>query len=327
MIREQATWVVMNHRSKSITLAVRAVLFGGVALTMSASCFGDSSNPCGLEKDRKLVVQGCTQVLAMTPPAGAALVSSLPAGAAAETRASADPAKDCQQNDDLELKVQGCTQFMNTSPPAAQRATALLYRGWAYARLGQYGQAIADLTASIEIRADASSYAVRGWTYKVMQRCDLAIADLNQAIHLQPDFFDAYQNRGTCRLAAGNTEDAISDFNVLIQKKPELPLGYFLCAWANEVAERNDAAIADLTNVMNLDANWKALALFYRGLANESKGRNDLAESDFSSAITLSSAFAMERNWVEYLKSIQVEDDYANWSGKPYNLYLRLSGL
>jgi tetratricopeptide (TPR) repeat protein len=98
-------------------------------------------------------------------------------------------------------------------------------------------------------------------------------------------------------------------------------------ARANELLNRNDAAIADLTYVMNIGPKGRAVALFFRALAYEAKGRTDLAESDFASAVALNSRLTMERRWVEYLKSIQADGDYANWSDKPYDLYLRIGGL
>jgi hypothetical protein len=30
----------------------------------------------------------------------------------------------------------------------------------------------------------------------------------------------------------------------------------------------------------------------------------------------------LEARWANYLKEIQDHDDYANWSGKPYDLYV-----
>jgi tetratricopeptide (TPR) repeat protein len=320
-------WVATNRCGKGTTRVMRLAILVAFAASVPVSALADTSNGCSQDKDSKVIVQGCTQFLIMPPLDQHALVASMPSSALADAAGSANPAKDCDQNDDLKLKVQGCTQFINTSPPPAQRATALLFRGWAYERLGQYDMAIADLTASIQISAGVNAYYFRGSAYEMQHRYDLAIADFDRAIQLQPDFFEGYQNRGICRLAKGDTQGALADFNVLVQKKPQLPLGYYLRARADEVAEQNDAAIADLTNVANLDPKWKAVALFYRGLANEAKGRNDLAESDFMSAIAVSSTLAMERHWVEYLKSIQADGDYANWSSKPYDFYLRINGL
>jgi len=238
--------------------------------------------------------------------------------------ALADPAQDCQQTKDPKLQVQGCTQILNQSPPASAQAAARFLRGWAYVRLGQYDTAITDLTESIRIHPDTNAYGFRGLAYQGQQHYDLAIADFNQVLHLTPDAVEAYQERGKCFLAKGDSADAIADFSALIQKKPDLAEGYILRARAHELAKQNDAAIADLTDGMKIDPLNKPVALFYRALANEAKGQTDSAEADFKNAIVLDPRLAMERRWVEYLRSIQIDGDYANWADKPYDLYLRV---
>jgi tetratricopeptide (TPR) repeat protein len=247
--------------------------------------------------------------------------------ASLNTRVFADVVQDCQQDKDLKLRVQGCTQLLSRSLASAGQAAVYQYRGSAYTGLGQYDSAIDDLTKSINIQADALSYTLRGGAYQAKHRYDLAIQDFSAAIQLKPEIAELYLYRGNCRLAQGDTKNSIVDFDFVIKKKPALPDGYYLRARANELSNQNDVAILDLEQLMDLDPKWKPVALFYRALANEAKGRNDLAESDFKSAIALESTLAMERRWVYYLKSIQADGDYANWSGKPYELYLRTGGL
>jgi tetratricopeptide (TPR) repeat protein len=242
------------------------------------------------------------------------------------SRVFADSVQDCQQDKDLKLRVQGCTELLSRSLAPAGQAVVYQYRGSAYLGLGQYDPAIDDLTKSINIQADALSYTLRGGAYEAQHRYDRAIPDFSAAIQLKPDVAELYLYRGNCRLAKGDTADSITDFNVVIQKKPGLPDGYYLRARANLLLNQNDATIGDLNKLVSLDPKWKAVALFYRALANEAKGQNALAESDFKSAADLEWTLAMERRWVHYLKSIQADGDYANWSGKPYDLYLRVGG-
>lgn len=246
--------------------------------------------------------------------------------ASLNTRAFADAVQDCQQDKDLKLRVEGCTQLLSRSLSSAGQAAVYQYRGSAYEGLGQHDAAIDDLTKSINIQPDAWTYTLRGGAYEAKQRYDLAIPDFTSAIQLKPEVAELYLYRGNCRLAKGDTADSITDFNVVISQKPQLPNGYYMRARANELLGKNDAAIDDLTKVMNIDPKWKAVALFYRALANEAKGQSELAEADFKSAIALDSTLAMERRWVHYLKSIQADGDYGNWSDKPYDLYLRSGG-
>ena len=234
-----------------------------------------------------------------------------------------DAAQDCQQDKDLKLRVQGCTELLNRSLRPDAQALVYTYRGSAYAGLGQYDAAIDDLSRSLSGKADAYAYTLRGGAYEMKKRYDLAFKDFSAAIQLKPEIAELYLYRGNCQLVKGDTAAAVEDFSLVINKKPESPDAYYWRARAQVLLNHNDAAIADLTKVIGLDAKWKAVALFYRALANEARGRYDLAEADFSSAIKLESSLAMERRWVEYLKSIQADKDYPNWSDRPYDLYLR----
>jgi tetratricopeptide (TPR) repeat protein len=262
------------------------------------------------------------------PMAFIAHISILGALLAATTASAfADATQDCQQDKDLELRVQGCTQLLTRSLAPEGQALVYQYRGSAHLGLGHYDAAIDDLTKSIGAQADALTYTLRGGAYETEERYDLAIQDFSAAIQLKPDVAELYLYRGNCRLAKGDTTGSITDFNVVIKKKPKLPDGYSLRARSNELLNRNEAAIADLNKLMSLDPKWKSLALFYRALANEAEGHNDLAERDFKSAAALDSTLAMERRWIHYLESIQTDGDYANWSDKPYDLYLRIGGL
>ena len=247
--------------------------------------------------------------------------------ACATASALADSAADCQQDKDPKLQVQGCTDYLKASPPPAAQAAAHYYRGWAYARLGQYDDAITDLTESITFKPTPTAYYFRAAAYTGNKKYDLAIADYNSALRLKPDLIEVYLYRGYCRLAAGDTAGSVADFGLFIQGKPDLASGYFARARAEELLKENDAAIGDLTRVMSIDPKAKPEALFFRALANEAKGQTDLAASDFTSAIAAAPTLAMERLWVEYLRSIQADGNYANWSGKPYDLFLRLGSL
>ncbi len=146
------------------------------------------------------------------------------------TTVFADALQDCQQNKDRKLQVQGCTQLLSRSLTPAGQAAVYQYRGSAYLGLGQSDPAIDDLTKSINLQPDALSYTLRGGAYEAKQRYDLAIPDFDKAIQLKPDVAELYLYRGNCRLAKGDTAEAITDLNVVISKKPGLADGYYIRA-------------------------------------------------------------------------------------------------
>jgi tetratricopeptide (TPR) repeat protein len=239
--------------------------------------------------------------------------------------ALADPAQDCQQDKDLNLRVQGCTAFLNGSPaPApALAGTAHLFRGWAYEQLGQYDAAITDFTASIADGGPPLAYTLRAYAYQSKQKFDLALADYNTALQNKPDYVEVYAYRGGCRLAAGDAAGAVADYGLYIQTKPDDAGSYFSRARAEVLLKQDDAAIADINHFMTLAAQAQGAGLFLRALVNEDKGLAAQAQSDFADAIAHNSRFAMKRRWVDYLRTIQADHDYANWTDKPYDLFLR----
>lgn len=243
--------------------------------------------------------------------------------------APADPADDCTQNKDQNLRVQGCTAFLSASPaPAAgAQAAALLFRGEAYEVLGQYDAAIADTTASITAKATPLAYSVRAYAYQSKRKFDVAIADYDTALQLKPDYVEVYDYRGGCRLVAGDTAGAVKDYTLFIKAKPDEPSGYFSRARAEELLKKDDAAIADIDRFLSKAAKAQGAGLFLRALADEDKGLGAKAQADFAHAIERNSRYAMKRRWVEYLRSIQADHDYANWNDKPYDLFLRTAGF
>jgi tetratricopeptide (TPR) repeat protein len=236
----------------------------------------------------------------------------------------ADAAKDCEQDKDASLKVSACTEFLKTAL-VGQQPIARYHRGVGYLSLGQIDQAIADLSESVRLKQDlASAFYFRGVAYLGSGRYDAAVADFSEVIRQKPDFVaEAYMERGFARLSKGDDVLAIADFTEAIQRKPDATSAYFGRGLVNEAIGHHEAAISDLTYVATHDTRLAVRAYFCRALAHQAKGEDNLAESDFEQATKKSAEFAMERHWVEYLKSIQMNNNYANWSAKPYDLYLR----
>ena len=68
----------------------------------------------------------------------------------------------------------------------------------AYYKKGELDKAIANYTKAIELQPDyAEAYYNRGLAYRNKATFDKAIADYDKAIALKPDFAEAYNNRGS----------------------------------------------------------------------------------------------------------------------------------
>jgi tetratricopeptide (TPR) repeat protein len=110
-------------------------------------------------------------------------------------------------------------------------AEAYLQRGDLYSEIRDYESAIADYTQAIRLNPDyAEAYNNRGYTFAMEGKGGMAkaIADYSKAIQLRPDYAYAYNNRGVVYLAIGYPDEALLDFNHAIQLQP-----YFRQAFSN----------------------------------------------------------------------------------------------
>ena len=72
---------------------------------------------------------------------------------------------------------------------------------------------MADLTQAIRLNPNyADAYYNRGNVYRNQEKWDLAVADLTQAIRLNPNDADAYKNRGFVYYRLGDINKARQDF-------------------------------------------------------------------------------------------------------------------
>ncbi|MBI2858671.1 MAG: tetratricopeptide repeat protein [Chloroflexi bacterium] len=112
-------------------------------------------------------------------------------------------------------------------------------RGNAYAELGQFDKATADLSRAIEIAPSrAGPYFARGGVYRKTGEVDKAIADLTIAVgeRSKTRFRGALYERGLAYKAKGNVSEARADFERIIQLEREKP-GEADKSWADKAAK------------------------------------------------------------------------------------------
>lgn len=198
-------------------------------------------------------------------------------------------------------------------------AYAYFSRGYAYMKLGQYDQAIADFTKHIEIIPIAtSSYINRGTIYMKQNQYDLAIADFTKSIGINPQETQSWLDRGLSHYQQGHNDLAISDcnkaaelndknwsayfclgsaftaqekydlaitnFDKAIKNDPSQSVSYFSRGSVYDIQEKQDLAISDYTKAIELDPNF-GIAYSSRGIIYAKQSKYDLAISDFSKAI------------------------------------------
>ena len=82
---------------------------------------------------------------------------------------------------------------------------------------GEYDEAIALYTQSIEACPTAEAYTFRGWTYSFLGDHERAIAECLEAIKVDPDFGNPYNDIGAYLIEQDKWEEAIPWFEKAIR--------------------------------------------------------------------------------------------------------------
>ena len=90
-----------------------------------------------------------------------------------------------------------------------QRAVEYFERAYQRQMAGDYDQAIALYTRSIEAFPTAEAYTYRGWSYSYLGEYEKAIAECLQAIRVDPDFGNPYNDIGAYLIEHGKLDEAI----------------------------------------------------------------------------------------------------------------------
>jgi tetratricopeptide (TPR) repeat protein len=84
---------------------------------------------------------------------------------------------------------------------------------------GDYQQALALYTRSIEAFPTAEAYTFRGWTYSFLGDYDRAIAECLEAIQVDPDFGNPYNDIGAYLIEQEKWDAALPWFEKAMQAK------------------------------------------------------------------------------------------------------------
>ena len=122
-----------------------------------------------------------------------------------------------------------------------------------------------------------------------------AIKDYDQAITLDPQYAEAYYNRGLAKGAQGRHEEAIHDFTQAIAINSKYVEVYYNRGFAKYKLGRNEEAIEDYDQTIALDSKH-VYAYNNRGIAKGEMGNYAEAIQDYDRAIALDSKDAIAYN-------------------------------
>jgi tetratricopeptide (TPR) repeat protein len=126
----------------------------------------------------------------------------------------------------------------------------------------------------------ANEYLMRGDTFSATQDYSHAILDYDQAIRLNPNFAEAYNNRGYANYWSGNYDQAIADYSRAIELRPAYAYAYSNRGAAYMASGHSSQAISDFDRALALQPDFPQ-AYINRGNANLRLGHLGLAFADF----------------------------------------------
>ena len=111
---------------------------------------------------------------------------------------------------------------LSTPPPAATGPSSeLLHRGEAAFEAGDYAAAIAAYNAALALNPNfAEAYNDRGLAHFRRDENDLAIADYEHALALRPDYANALTNHGIAIFDRGDYDAVIAEMSRAIELDP-----------------------------------------------------------------------------------------------------------
>ncbi len=137
----------------------------------------------------------------------------------------------------------------------------------------------------------AETYFMQGNTKAALGQYFAAISDYNKVIQLKPNDANVYINRGFAKYYLGQYVAAISDFDKAIQLKPDAAKAYINRGAAKADLGQHLAAISDFNKAIQLEPD-DVKAYNNRGAAKASLGQHLAAISDFDKAIQLKPDYA-----------------------------------
>jgi tetratricopeptide (TPR) repeat protein len=166
------------------------------------------------------------QAVAMRPVAN---VSSVTASAAPmSTWQRAQEAYDRGKGlEDQKLCGQAIEAFTKAIELDPKNDSAYLHRGACRNQLGNFPDAITDLSQSLELQPNNSqAYALRASALAAGGQTAAAIADANEAIRRNSTNVDNYLLRATMHQRAGEVQPALEDYNQAITAAPQSEKAY-----------------------------------------------------------------------------------------------------
>lgn len=132
-------------------------------------------------------------------------------------------------------------------------AEVLLYRGMAFAYLGEEERALEDFNESLQrnpYRADA--YNERGTLFRLRGDHTAAVRDYSNALAIDPALYEAAYHRALAYEALNETTAAEADLTRALELNPDITTAYELRGRLRAARNEYDGAISDFERYLRL---------------------------------------------------------------------------
>lgn len=181
-------------------------------------------------------------------------------------------------------------------------SVALNNRGNVYGKeMGQLDVALDNFNKSIAYDPNyENAYSNRGIVYCMKGKFDLAISDFNKAIELKPEYLEALQNRGIAFAQTNQFDKAILDFNAVLLIDANDLNAYVNRGITYSQTKRFDEALKDFNKAISINRNH-AEAYYRRSAVFYNSGKYEDAYNDLNRALSL--GFKGDEKYIQQIRT------------------------